>query len=372
MLKVAMITPQWLNTKGGPTNYVNNLKIILENRSHKVCIVTSDRYPNVFIFSNYLFIRELQIVKILMSFTPDVIHIHGRLHYILPAVLYKKLYNESVKIIFTFHTQPRCKKYLNESEKVEIPYKGIQAKVGQFLLGFCNNITSVSKSLVEAINKNCDLKILNFKVIHAGAIITDGDEVDSDNQFRRYSLQDASTILSSIGVLSWDWKVAGHKIAIEAISLLKDRFPNIKLLIAGDGPYKQYLQDVAANLGVVKNIIFCGNVEKSATILRITDIYVHMALNEALGLVIIEAMQSRKAIIAAHLGGIPELIVNNETGVLIEPSAQNLANTLIELIEDKNKRESMGNNAYLYASQELTWQKITDEYLLLYTEGNVL
>ena len=361
-----MITPQWLNTKGGPTTYVKNLKCNLESKGHSVFILTCEGGTMVSAFSNVPIVRDLQILRLLGKINADVVHIHGRIHYIPGAILYKILLNKKTKIVFTFHTQPVFKNYLEPSKKIKVSHKGMKGVLGSFLLRFCDEIVSVSDSLVRNINKYCGMQISKYTVIQAGAdrVAVDIEVVDSfmkDN-----SLLNASPIISSIGVFSWDWKVFGHKITIEAIGILKNNYPNIKLLIAGDGVYRDFLVKSAEEYGVSNNVIFCGNMDNPYIILELADVYVHMALNESLGLVIIEAMMAKKLIVAADAGGIPEIIQNNKTGILIEPTVSILANKLSEILQDKAQCCILAENAYKYASENLNWMKISEQYLSLY------
>jgi glycosyltransferase involved in cell wall biosynthesis len=364
-----MVTPQWLRTKGGPTNTVYNLKRNLEGLAHSVSIVTREQHPDVFSFSNTPLLREMQIVTILRGIRPDVVHVHGRLHYLVPAIIYQKLFNRRARIVFTFHTQPRCRQYLVGSSAVKVPYKGVQAVIGRYLLGFCT-ITSVSDSLVQAINQNCDMTIDRYSVIQSGAAVASDAPVDHDLLRHSYGLNGAAPVLYSIGVLSWDWKVAGHKIVIEAVAILRNRYPGVKLLIAGDGPYRAFLEEIVAELGLQSHVVFCGNLENPSALFAVADLYVHMALNEGSPLSIIEAMMAGSPIIAANRGGIPEIIKDGNTGILIEPTAMNLAESMIELLADDEKRARLGENAREYARANLSWRKIAAEYLSLYEQGD--
>ncbi|MFZ3115584.1 MAG: glycosyltransferase family 4 protein [Syntrophales bacterium] len=368
MLKIAMITPQWLGTKGGPTNYVKNLKLNLEADAHKVSILTSDYYPGVNIFSTMPGLRDIQIIKHLIKISPDIIHIHGRLHYILSAGVYKHIFKAKTKIIFTFHTQPQIEDYLSEGKKQKLPYTGLEGKIGSFLLNHCDVVASVSDSIIKNIKKYCDMKVTDYIVIQSGSNRTEREEMICE-AFKKKNVKESSyPILSSIGVFSWDWKVLGHKITIEAINILKGKYPNITLLIAGDGPYREYLMKIVESLSLKDNVVFCGNMEDPSAILHVADFYVHMALNEGSPLAVIEAMRAKKTIIAANKGGIPEIITDGETGILIEPSAVNLANKLIELIENKEICSNIGMNAYMYAVQNLSWREITNLYISIYVK----
>lgn len=367
-LVVIMITPQWLKTKGGPTNYVKNLKLNLEESGNKVFIFSSEDYNEVFKFSNKPIVRDCQIIKNLCRISPDIIHIHGRIHYIPAALLYKHLFNKKTRIVFTFHTQPHLKNYLIITDNQKEPYKGFKGKIGFKLVKNCDKVVSVSESIIQNLNEYFSAKINDYSIIQSGASEAVLEEAVI-NKFKTDFLKDNPfPILSSIGVFSWDWKVLGHQVSIEAIRILKEKYPNIKLLIVGDGPYKDYLVGLVESLELKRNVIFCGTLESPSVVLALSDIYVHMASNEGSPLALIEAMMSKKAIICANKGGIPEIIQNEQTGILIEPLSLALAEKLTELIENKDKRLILGLRAYSYVVENHSWKRISQNYLSLYNK----
>ena len=362
-----MITPQWLRTKGGPTTTVYHLANQMRTRGHTVEILTSEKDSGVSTFDERLFVREFQIIRRLLEFRPDVIHIHGRLHFVPSAWIYQALFSPRTRILFTFHTQPRYRKYLPDAPEVRKPYTGLQAVPAKFLLHVCDRITSVSKSLVESLNENSNLGISDYAVIPSGAptISINPQEVE---QFKgQHALESCYPILSTVGVFAYDWKVAGHQIAIEAVKILSRKFPRIKLLIVGDGMYRRYLVEQVKTLGVEENIVFCGYMDKPEIPVGLSDIYVHMALNESLGISIVEAMFAAKPIIAANRGGIPEVITHNETGLLIEPEPSALARAVEFLVASPAERLRMARNALSCAEKKLHWGLIAERYLALYS-----
>jgi len=187
----------------------------------------------------------------------------------------------------------------------------------------------------------------------------------------KLGLGDAAPILCTIGVFSWDWKVAGHLICMEAVASLRKDFPRIKLLIAGDGAFRSYLETTVKNLGLQDNIIFLGNVDHVDEVLSMADIYVHMALNEGCPLAVVEAMRAGKPIVAARQGGIPEIIEDGVTGILVEPTPNALAASVVDLLLSEERRATLGRNAFSYAASNFTWEVIAQKYFTLYTkEGN--
>ncbi len=358
-----MATPQWLETKGGPTNYVFNLKKNIESLGSKVIIAS----PESSQIKESKYKSICRIFLLLIKNQPDVIHIHGRLNYILPAVVYKYICRRlNLNIIFTFHTQPVLKSYLEDKIKPKKSYGLISGTLGSFLLKLCDHRVSVSKSIMENINTYTYLKVLNYEVIPSGANVI---EVDSDefNKLRfKYNLNCSCLVISTIGVFSWDWKVAGHKLLLEALVIVKVKYPNLRLLIAGDGRYDEYLRGIVKELNLQKNVVFLGNIDSSACLLSISDLYAHMGLNEGFPLSIVEAMIQGKPIIAVNKGGIPEVITNGETGLLVDVDPNEIAFAIFKIIENNELSKTLSENAKKIALKELTWSKITSKYMKLY------
>jgi glycosyltransferase involved in cell wall biosynthesis len=147
---------------------------------------------------------------------------------------------------------------------------------------------------------------------------------------------------------------------------LRKRFPNIRLLIAGDGKFRRYLEDIVRRREMEDCITFLGNVDFIPELLALSDIYVHMALNEGCPHSVIESMRAKKPIIAANRGGIPEILENDVTGLLIEPDAERLAEAVERLVVNKRETESLAQKASEYASANLTWEIIAKRYLAVY------
>ena len=359
-----MATPQWLETKGGPTNYVFNLKKNLENLKNIVIIAS----PHLNKESRFAF--AIRILKTLIIQQPDIIHIHGRLNYIIPAVIYKFLMLKlNLKIIFTFHTQPIWRGYLDGENSPKTSYRLINGILGSFLLKFCSFRVSVCKSIVDNINNYTYLKVKDFKIINSGADDITVEEDEGKNLCQKYAINNRKNfIISTVGVFSWDWKVAGHILLIQALVKVKLIYPEVKLLIAGDGRYGLLLKKIVNDLRLESNVEFLGNIPSTAGILSISNIYVHMGLNEGFPLSLVEAMIQKKPIIAVNQGGIPEVISHRINGLLVNANSSDLASAIFEVIQNRELADELGSNARNKAILEYTWAEITKQYIKLYED----
>jgi len=133
------------------------------------------------------------------------------------------------------------------------------------------------------------------------------------------------------------WK--GHRYLIEAMSGL----PEAELWLVGDGEIRSELEQQVAELGLANRVKFLGQRSDVPQLLRQADVFCLPSLTEGLPLTVIEAMATRLPVVATSVGGLPELVVDGETGFLVEPkNPAALRDRLARLLSDRALRERMG------------------------------
>ncbi|MYL53666.1 glycosyltransferase [Pontibacillus yanchengensis] len=152
----------------------------------------------------------------------------------------------------------------------------------------------------------------------------------------------------------------GHSYLLEALSQMKENLNHVKVNIVGEGTMRESLEKQAKQLKL-ENIRFLGKRFDIEEILATSDIYVLPTLNDNFPISVLEAMFAKQAIITTNCGGIPEMIEHNRTGVICEPgNVQQLTEALELLIKDASFRKILGTNAYHYANQYLTNEKMVE------------
>lgn len=155
-----------------------------------------------------------------------------------------------------------------------------------------------------------------------------------------------------------------------AAQSLVGRYPSLRFMVYGDGPKRADLTRRSDQLGLSRYVHFCGVYQRSALsrIMRQTDIFVLPSLSEALGLAIVEAMAYGKPVVATHVGGIPDLITDGVTGLLVPPAnAEALAQALSALISDPVRCRQMGEAAYLaFRAKGFTADAIVGQMMTVY------
>jgi glycosyltransferase involved in cell wall biosynthesis len=182
----------------------------------------------------------------------------------------------------------------------------------------------------------------------------------------QFQLAKSFPVLAMVGVMVWDWKAAGMKILLSALPTIQKQYPDVALVLAGDGAYRKELEDYAAQTGCARSVVFTGNLDNPAIALAAANIYVHVAANEACPMAVLEAMQAGLPVVASREGGTGELIDDQETGLLVASDPTEVAGGIIRLLQDHRLAALLGCTAKARCNAAFTWEAICTQYLALY------
>jgi glycosyltransferase involved in cell wall biosynthesis len=133
---------------------------------------------------------------------------------------------------------------------------------------------------------------------------------------------------------------------VAAMRRILDCLPAARLAVVGDLRDVDYLRQVrsdAERLGVASQILWLGHRDDVRELMPALDVYLQPSLAEPLGLAILEAMAVELPVVASDVGGIPEVVVRGETGILVPPAdSAALAGAVIALMQDPAARRAMG------------------------------
>lgn len=160
-------------------------------------------------------------------------------------------------------------------------------------------------------------------------------------------------------------KNKNQKTLLQAAAQLKDKIPNLKILLAGNGPLQAELEKQVEESGLKGIVCFLGYRTDLEKVVPVTDLIVSCSYREGLPLNIIEAMLCKKPIVASVNRGHKELIKDGENGYLFTPNDwQTLAEKALAVYHDE-RREQMGEKSYVIA-QEYTVSSIEKEIREIY------
>ena len=168
----------------------------------------------------------------------------------------------------------------------------------------------------------------------------------------------------------------GHDVAIEAVRQLLPRFPSLRLVILGDGPAREEISRLAESLGSAA--LLTGHRNDVMSVLAATDVLLHPTMMDAFPTALLEAGAAGVPVIASRVGGIPEIIVDGTTGMLIDApvSADAVVRVLGRLLVDKQECVRIGQNARARFDAEFTaarWaQRLRELYQTILAERTPL
>lgn len=162
----------------------------------------------------------------------------------------------------------------------------------------------------------------------------------------------------------------GPHILLKAFLKVKSQFKDVKLVFAGRGEMQEELKKLAADLGVKDDIIFTGYVDEKLKpfYYRSADIFClpSITMAEAFGIVNLEAMACGVPVISSKLGGIPDVVIDKKTGLLVKPEDEEaLAESIIFLLENEDISQKMGKNGKKKV-EEYSWRKIAEKTQEIY------
>jgi len=162
----------------------------------------------------------------------------------------------------------------------------------------------------------------------------------------------------------------GFDILIDAYAKLLARLPDAPdLVIAGDGPERAALQAQADALGLSSRVLLVGRADRpmAVSLFKGCAAFVLPSRQEPQGIVSLEAMACAKPVVAASVGGVPEVVQDGETGLLFPGGdAGALADALLSLLSDSDRAAAFGRAGRARAEQRFTWGRIADEYFEIY------
>ncbi|MBI4707531.1 MAG: glycosyltransferase [Candidatus Omnitrophica bacterium] len=243
------------------------------------------------------------------------------------------------------------------------------------LYRFLEMIFSCFCDKIITLTDNCKNEHLKLKIATADKFITipSGVKVEDFNgSFDNKKTKGELGIpldRKVIGTVARIEPIKGISFFVEAMPQVLEKFPNSHFLLVGDGSQRKFLQNRVEELGISQKVIFSGIRQDVARMISIMDIFVLCSLNEGMGRVLVEAGVMGKPSVATKVSGIPELVKDGESGVLVEPaSSSELAKGIIQLLSYPDKAKLFGENARKIMNENFSAKEMVNRIDNLYCE----
>ena len=240
------------------------------------------------------------------------------------------------------------------------------------LARFTSVIIAVSSSVAEYIATTGRVEGPKIVVVHYGIEDVEQPPGKPADRIRASLRVDADAPLALCAARLDPQK--DHQTLLRAWKLVVERAPSARLLLVGDtqlggNAYVDGLRRLAAALGISDAILFAGVRDDVSDLMAACDALVMSSRWEGLGLVFLEAMRARRPVVATRVGGVPEVVIDGETGYLVDvgdPLA--LASRLVELFEDREKAKTMGERGRERFEHRFAADQMLGKISTLYTK----
>ncbi len=360
-------------THGGSGVVASELGLALARRGYEVHFISyavpfrlREFHPNIFLhevdvaayplfkYPPYDLSLTTKIVDVTQEYGLDLLHAHYAVPHATSAYLAKHVLNsQKLKVITTLHGTDITLVGADKSF-----YSMIKFSIEQ-----SDGVTAVSNYLkertVEEFNINRDIRVIyNFIDPAKGA--------ESHERLCRrdkYAPKGEKVLMHASNFRP----VKRVSDVVRIFAKVREQMP-CKLLLVGEGPERLFMQQLVKELKLREDVLFLGEVDYIEQILRCADLFLLPSEQESFGLAALEAMNCSVPVIAAHTGGVPEVIVHGETGFLFPVGEINaMAQAALDLLRDDDKLRRFSNASRQHA-QRFAIDKIMPEWENYYQE----
>lgn len=375
-MKICILSIDFLPNIGGIASHVYELAKKLVKQNNEVFIIT---FRNKHYNKEY---EEIDGIKIFRVYYPKIKYL-GWIIYLIQALIKLKLldYKKKIDIIHSHTLLPDSFLFFFFRKKCKIQ-------------------TEHTSGFLELVEKNKYIKILSFLLNQAEFIIGPSEEIV--NNFIKIGVDKSKTafIPNGVDIKKFNPKIKGSKIRkkysirkneklilcprrlepkngviylIKALPYIVKKIKNVKCIIVGGGfeeEKKKIIKEIKKN-NISRYVIFAGLIPnyKMPEYYAASDIVVLPSLKEATSIAGLEAMATGKPLIGTNVGGIPYIIENKKTGLIVPPkNPKALAKAVVSVLNNKKKQVNIGICARKKVEDTFSWEIIAKKILKIYKQ----
>lgn len=227
-----------------------------------------------------------------------------------------------------------------------------------------DRIAAVSKFVQESL-LDSGIPDKQIEVIYEGVEVPKPPTPQARNLARqRWGVRESEFLFGCVGYLLPE---KGQELLVRALPAVRTKFPDARLLLAGDGPRRSQLESLAHELGLPGAVIFAGFVEDVPQVYASLDAFLFPSLAEPLGTSLLAAMAWGLPLVAVASGGVPEYVEDHATGLLVAHPDQSLFSVqMLRLLSDHALSDRLGASAKASIENRLTADHMVENTLNLY------
>ncbi len=299
-----------------------------------------------------------KLVKFIREERFDLIHAHGaRGNFI--AVLLRPFIK--IPMITTMHSDYR----LDFTENIY--KKMVFTELNSASLRFLDYFIGVSQNFTDMLISRQFPKDRVYTVYNAIDFKAETPFVPKAQFLKKYGIEAEGKTL--IGIIGRFDKVKGHEVFLQAAAKALEKRDDLLFLLAGEGVEQHSLMQLTKSLGISQNVKFIGFVNDIFSFINAIDINVLSSHSESFPYVLLEGAKMSKATISTAVGGIPDLIIHGETGLLADDNDyQTMGNHMAALASDPTLRARLGNNLQTFAKENFSTDIMKKRHIEIYRD----
>ncbi len=298
------------------------------------------------------------ISSILRDQRIDILHTHGGI-----AGLFGRLAGRKSKTPVIVHTLHGIH-YLHYRNPL---LKLLGIILERYLSGFTSALILVSDADHKKAERFSLAPSEKMVVIKNGVDFSDYQKINVStklSKIRELNLESSKPIVGTVARLH---RQKGLIYLLKAVKKIAQSYPEVKMLIIGDGPLREKLKRKTQRLGIEKWVSFLGERKDIPALLSLFDVFVLPSLWEGLPFALIEAAALEKAVAVTKVDGIKEIVRDRETGILFPPkNPESLAQAVISLLQDREASSYMAEKLKKEIYPQYTLSRMVEETQNLY------
>jgi glycosyltransferase involved in cell wall biosynthesis len=305
----------------------------------------------------YMFFGALAVIRHCRRQRYDVLHVHWPLPQGVLGLIGQNI--SGARLVTSFHG----------AELLLTRRYPCLKPVLRYIIKRSDAVSANSSFTANLVRELADIEV---KVIPYGSTIVFGDAPSMAAGSEPRPERDGERRILYVGRLI---ERKGLSYLIEAMDLLPSGLC-VRLDIVGAGDQRPLLERLVEDKGLTERVFFRGRIpyEELVELYAGCDLFVLPAIvdsrgdTEGLGVVLVEAMSYKKPVIATNVGGIPDIVRHNETGILVEQrDPQALAQAIEAMLTDENRARELGRAGLDYVKEYFSWPRIVDQVMALYS-----
>ena len=286
-----------------------------------------------------------RLTQYLQSTRPDLVHCHSRRgadvlgglaasFADIPAVVSRRVDNTEMRLMAALRYRPFAK------------------------------IIAISEAIAQVLREH-DVAAERIEVIRSAVDTRRFDTAPDREAFRaEFGIPDDALVIAAAGQLI---PRKGHRYLLQAAAELRDGQPAFRLIIFGEGYLNNQLRAQAATLGLGDIVQFAGFRDDLDDFMSCIDIFAHPALAEGLGVATLKAAAAGRPVVGFDAGGLPEAVIDGETGILVRPEdSEALRDAIATLLTDAGLRDRLGAAGRERMQKEFSVATMAARHMQLY------